>query len=55
MLQVVAGPCDPDRCVISGDALGVCHTGHPLNLQLQSADQFGNPRSMARRCKLTLA
>ena len=46
MLQVVAGPCDPDRCVISGDALGNCKTGTPHALLLQAADRFGNPRSM---------
>jgi filamin len=41
-----AGPCDPDRCVVSGDALGNCNTGTPLRLQLQAADRYGNPRSM---------
>ena len=46
MLQVVAGPCDPDRCVLSGDALGSCATGVALTLQLQAADRYGNPRSM---------
>ena len=46
VLQVVAGPCDPDRCVISGDALGNCKTGTPHALLLQAADRFGNPRSM---------
>ena len=46
VLQVVAGPCDPDRCVISGDALGNCKTGKPAALLLQAADRFGNPRSM---------
>ena len=46
VLQVVAGPCDPDRCTVSGDALGNCSTGAPLKLQLQAADRYGNPRSM---------
>ena len=46
VLQVVAGPCDPDRCTVSGDALGNCATGTPLKLQLQAADRYGNPRSM---------
>ena len=46
VLQVVAGPCDPDRCVLSGDALGSCATGVALTLQLQAADRYGNPRSM---------
>ena len=46
VLQVVAGPCDPDKCVVSGDALGNCKTGRPLSLLLRAADRFGNPRSM---------
>ena len=46
LLQVVAGSCDPDRCTISGDALGHCATGTPLKLQLQATDKYGNPRSM---------
>ena len=46
VLQVVAGPCDPDRCVLSGDALGACATGRKLSLQLQASDRYGNPRSM---------
>ena len=45
-LQVVAGPCDPDKCVVSGDALGNCATGRPLSLLVRAADRFGNPRSM---------
>ena len=44
-LQVVAGPCDPDKCV-SGDALKNCATGRPLSLLVRAADRFGNPRSM---------
>ena len=45
-LQVVAGPCDPDTCVVSGDALGNCATGKPLSLLVRATDRFGNPRSM---------
>ena len=45
-LQVVAGPCDPDKCVVSGDALLNCAVGRPLSLLVRAADRFGNPRSM---------
>ena len=45
-LQVVAGPCDPDTSVVSGDALGNCATGKPLSLLVRATDRFGNPRSM---------
>ena len=46
LLQVVAGPCDPDKVIVSGDALGACATGSPIQLQLQAADRFGNPRGI---------
>ena len=55
VLQVVAGPCDPDRCVLSGDALGSCATGVALTLQLQAADRYGNPRSMGGDALVDLA
>ena len=46
ILQVVAGPCNPDKCTISGDALGNCSTATPISLLLQAADEYGNPRSL---------
>ena len=46
ILQVVAGPCNPDKCTVSGDALGNCSTAQPISLMLQATDEFGNPRSM---------
>jgi len=46
ILQVVAGPCDPDKCTISGDALGNCTTAQPISLLMQAMDAHGNPRSM---------
>lgn len=46
LLQVVAGPCNPDKCTISGDALGQCSTATPISLLLQAMDEYGNPRSL---------
>ena len=46
ILQVVAGPCNPDKCTVSGDALGNCSTAQPISLMMQATDEFGNPRSM---------
>jgi len=46
ILQVVAGPCNPDKCTVSGDALGNCATATPISLLMQATDQYGNPRSL---------
>lgn len=46
LLQVVAGPCNPDQCTVSGDALGSCATATPVSLLLQAMDEYGNPRSL---------
>ena len=44
ILQVVAGPCNPDKCTVSGDALGTCTTATPISLLMQATDEYGNPR-----------
>ena len=46
ILQVVAGPCNPDKCTVSGDALGTCTTATPISLLMQATDEYGNPRSL---------
>ena len=46
LVRVVAGAPDPCKTTISGDGLGHCTTGVPVELLLQTHDAYGNPRAV---------